>query len=166
LDLGTIRALLKADMPRVRCRVHGVVVASVPWARHDAGHTYAFDETVAWLATQSAKSTVTELMRIAWCTVGSIITRADVEVAHDRFAGLRPQPRDPQYLNRRVRPLAVTISELQNTARFRLAGAVPAKILADMLDFSVATLENYARLSGSIRGDYPALRDTTHRRCP
>lgn len=83
------------------------------------------------------------------------------------FPGLRPgRPRDPQYLNRRLRPLGVTISELQNTARFRLAGAVPAKVLADMLDLSVATFENYARLSGSTRGDYPALRDTTYRRSP
>lgn len=81
------------------------------------------------------------------------------------FPGLRPgQPRDPQYLNRRLRPLGVTISELQSTARFRLAGAVPAKVLADMLDFSVATFENYARLSGSARGDYPALREASKRR--
>ncbi|MGH8826471.1 MAG: ISL3 family transposase [Jiangellaceae bacterium] len=91
LDLGTVRAVLEADAPRVRCGEHGVVVASVPWARHDAGHTYAFDETVAWLVTQSSKSTVTELMRIAWRTVGSIVTRvwADVDARCDRLAGLR-----------------------------------------------------------------------------
>jgi transposase len=91
LDLGIIRAEVEADAPRVSCRTHGVVVASVPWARHDAGHTYAFDETVAWLATQASKSTVTQLMRIAWRTVGSIITRvwADVEASCDRLAGLR-----------------------------------------------------------------------------
>ena len=91
LDLGTMRAVLEADAPRVRCPQHGVVVASVPWARHDAGHTYAFDETVAWLTTQSSKSTVTELMRIAWRTVGSIITRVwdDIEAHCDRLAGLR-----------------------------------------------------------------------------
>ena len=78
------------------------------------------------------------------------------------FPGRLPgRPRDPQYLNRRLRPLGATVSELQNTARFRLAGAVPAKVLADMLDFSVATFENYARLSGSPRGDYPALRPTS-----
>jgi len=47
LDLGTVRAVLEADSPRVICREHGVVVASVPWARHDAGHTHAFDEQVA-----------------------------------------------------------------------------------------------------------------------
>ena len=91
LDLGTIRAELEADTPRVRCREHGVVVAQVPWARHDAGHTYAFDDQVAWLATQASKTTVTELMRIAWRTVGSIITRvwADIDAQHDRFAGLQ-----------------------------------------------------------------------------
>ena len=91
MDLGTVVAVLEADAPRVTCREHGVVVASVPWARHDAGHTYAFDQTVAWLATQSSKSTVTALMRIAWRTVGSIITRvwADVDAHCDRLAGLR-----------------------------------------------------------------------------
>lgn len=91
LDLGTVRAVVEAEAARVRCGEHGVVVAAVPWARHDAGHTYAFDETVAWLATQASKSTVTELMRIAWRTVGSIISRvwADIDAGCDRLAGLR-----------------------------------------------------------------------------
>jgi transposase len=91
LDLGTTVAMLEAEVPRVRCRVHGVVVAHVPWARHDAGHTLAFDDQVAWLAAHAAKSTVTQLMRIAWRTVGSILTRvwADIETEHDRFEGLR-----------------------------------------------------------------------------
>ena len=90
LDLGTVQAFVEADAPRVRCRTHGVTVASVPWARHDAGHTYAFDDQVAWLATACSKTAVTELMRIAWRTVGAIITRvwADVDAVHDRFAGL------------------------------------------------------------------------------
>jgi hypothetical protein len=75
------------------------------------------------------------------------------------FPGRNPgQPLDPQYLTLRLRALGTSISALQNTARFRLAGAVPAKVLADMLDFSVVTFENYARLSAGTRGDYPALR--------
>lgn len=91
LDLGVIQTFLEADSPRVSCPEHGVVVAHVPWARHDAGHTLAFDETVAWLATQASKTAVTELMRVAWRTVGAVISRvwADVEALHDRFAGLR-----------------------------------------------------------------------------
>jgi transposase len=90
LDLGQLQAVVEADAPRVRCPEHGVVVAAVPWARHGAGHTRAFDEQVAWLATVCAKSTVVELMRVAWRTVGAVVTRVwdEVEAGHDRFAGL------------------------------------------------------------------------------
>jgi transposase len=91
LDLGTVQVVLEGDAPRVACAEHGPTVAAVPWARHAAGHTTVFDEQVAWLATQCSKTAVTELMRIAWRTVGAIVTRvwADVEALHDRFAGLR-----------------------------------------------------------------------------
>jgi len=90
LDLGVIQTFLEADSPRVSCPQHGVVVAHVPWARHDAGHTLAFDEQVAWLATQTSKTAVTELMRVAWRTVASVVSRvwADTEALHDRFADL------------------------------------------------------------------------------
>jgi transposase len=90
LDLGTIQAVLEADAPRVSCPEHGVVVAAVPWARHDAGHTRAFDDQTAWLAVACSKTAVTELMRIAWRTVGKVITRvsADIEAGVDRLAGL------------------------------------------------------------------------------
>ena len=91
LDLGTIQAFLEAESPRVRCPEHGVIAAQVPWARHGAGHTYAFDDTAAWLVTHCSKSAVRELLRIAWRTVGSIVTRvvADAEAGTDRFAHLR-----------------------------------------------------------------------------
>ncbi len=90
LDLGAIPTYLEADAPRVRCRTHGVVVASVPWARHDVGHARAFDDMVAWLATHCSKSAVTEVMRVAWRTVGAIATRvvADARASTDPFDGL------------------------------------------------------------------------------
>ena len=90
LDLGTVPVWLEADAPRVRCRVHGPTVAGVPWARHGAGHTRDFDDTVAWLAVRSSKTAVTELLRVAWRTVGAIITRvqADIDATVDRFDGL------------------------------------------------------------------------------
>jgi len=81
---------LEADAPRVNCPTHGPTVSQVPWARHGAGHTYAFDDQVAWLATHTSKSAVCELMRVAWRTVGSIIGRvvADGRAAADPFEGL------------------------------------------------------------------------------
>jgi transposase len=91
LDAGTMRVFVEADAPRVSCAVHGPTVVQVPWARHDAGHTRAFDDTVAWLAVHTSKSAVTELMRIAWRTVGAVLGRvqADIDASVDRFAGLR-----------------------------------------------------------------------------
>lgn len=90
LDAGTIRVELEADAPRVHCKTHGVIVAAVPWARHQAGHSHLFDAHVAWLATQTSKTAITVLMRIAWRTVGAIITRvwADTGKQFDQFADL------------------------------------------------------------------------------
>ena len=91
LDVGLLKAFVEADAPRVRCPEHGVVVAAVPWARHGAGHTRAFDDTTAWLAAHTSKQAVRELLRTAWATVGRIVARvaADAEAACDRFEGLR-----------------------------------------------------------------------------
>jgi transposase len=90
LDLGTTFAYLEAWAPRVSCREHGVVVAAVPWARHDSGFTRAFEDQVAWLAVRANKTAVAELMRIAWRTVGWICSRvmADQQAGRDLFAGL------------------------------------------------------------------------------
>jgi transposase len=67
-----------------------VVVAAVPWARHDASFTRAFEDQVAWLAVHTNKTAVAELMRIAWRTVGWICERVMTEQlrGRDLFAGL------------------------------------------------------------------------------
>jgi transposase len=90
LDLGTVRAYLEADAPRVCCPCHGVVVAAVPWARHGAGFTRAFEDTAAWLAVHTSKTAVGELLWVAWRTVGRIAARVAAETGAelDRFAGL------------------------------------------------------------------------------
>jgi transposase len=110
LDLGTIRAFVEADSPRVRCPEHGVVAAQVPWARHGAGHTYAFDDTAAWLVTHCSKSAVRDLLRVAWRTVGAIVTRvvADAETT-DRFANLRRIGIDEVFYKRGHRYLTVVV---------------------------------------------------------
>ena len=91
LDLGTVRVCAggrgaAGALPRARGHGRGGAVGPARRRTH-----LAFDEQVAWLATQCSKTAVTELMRIAWRTVGAIIARvwADVEALHDRFAGLR-----------------------------------------------------------------------------
>jgi transposase len=92
VDLGEVRAFVEADAPRVSCPEHGVVVAWVPWARHGAGHTRAFDDLTAWLARYASRTTVKTFLRIAWRTVMAIVARvmADLDVeAGDRLANVR-----------------------------------------------------------------------------
>jgi len=91
LDLGELRSFLEADAPRVNCPEHGPTVIAVPWARHGAGHTRAFDNTVAWLAVHTSKMAIVELLRIAWATVGAIVARVvdEARAAVDPFDGLR-----------------------------------------------------------------------------
>jgi transposase len=91
LDWGVVQVFLEADAPRVDCPEHGPTVIAVPWARHGAGHTYAFDDQVAWLAVRTSKTAVQALMRIAWRTVGAVCARvaADAQARVDRWADLR-----------------------------------------------------------------------------
>jgi transposase len=91
LDLGTTFAYVEADAPRVHCRRHGVVVAAVPWARHDSWFTRGFEDQCAWLAVNTSKKAIGELMRIAWRTVGRICERvmADQSRGRDLLAGVR-----------------------------------------------------------------------------
>ena len=91
LDAGLLKVWIEAEAPRVSCPACGVCVAYMPWAHAGTGHTLDFDHQVAWLATHMSKTAVVELMRIAWRTVGAIITRfwADIEDCFDRFDRLR-----------------------------------------------------------------------------
>lgn len=133
LDVGELRCELEADAPRVRCPEHGVVAAQVPWARHGAGHTRAFDDAVAWLAVQCSKSAVTELMRVAWRSVGAIITRvqADIDAKVDRLAGLRRIGIDEISYKRGHRYLTVVVDHDSG----RLVWAAPGRDEATLRRF-------------------------------
>lgn len=90
-DLGLMRAYVEAEAPRVRCLEHGVRVAHVPWARRDCGFTKSFEDTVAWLAVRTDKTTLSSLLGIAWRTVGAILERvaAEMRALRDPFDGVK-----------------------------------------------------------------------------
>lgn len=149
LDLGTVPVFLEAEAPRVRCARHGVVVAQVPWARHDAGHTRDFDDTVAWLVTQASKTAVAGLLRVAWRSVGAIITRvvADIDGQVDRLAGLRRIGIDEVAYKRGHRYLTVVVDHDTR----RLVWAAPGH--------DEATLNSFFALLGPQRCD--AIREVS-----
>jgi len=91
MDIGATPAYIEAPAPRVDCAEHGPTVVAVPWARHGSRQSSSFEDQVAWLATNTSKSAVVALMRVAWVTVGAIVARvvAESRAERDPFDGLR-----------------------------------------------------------------------------
>jgi transposase len=89
LDLGASRCVIECELRRLRCPDCGVHLEPVPWARPGAAHTRDFEDVVAWLAQQMAKTPIAGLLRIGWDTVGRIVERVVADHLNERrLAGL------------------------------------------------------------------------------
>jgi len=89
LDLGANRCVIESELRRLRCPDCGVHLEAVPWARYAAHHTRDFEDVVAWLAQQMAKTPIAGLLRIGWDTVGRIVERVVADHLDDtRLHGL------------------------------------------------------------------------------
>jgi transposase len=75
LDLGGLRCEIECVLRRVYCPGCGDVYEHVPWARAGSAYTRDFEDVVAFLAQQMAKTPLTKLMRIGWRSVGKILAR-------------------------------------------------------------------------------------------
>ena len=75
LSLGRTTVWLAYAPRRVRCRDCGVRTEQVPWAAARSRFTEAFEELVAYLSQITDRTKVTELVGIAWATVGDIVER-------------------------------------------------------------------------------------------
>jgi transposase len=84
LDLGASRCVIECELRRLWCRSCGAQFEAVPWARPGSRYTRDFEDVVAWLAQQMAKTPITGLLRIAWDTVGRIVARVTAERLDER----------------------------------------------------------------------------------
>ena len=165
LDWGTVQVVLEAEAPRVNCPTHGPTVVAVPWARHHAGHTLAFDDTVAWLAVACSKTAVCELMRIAWRTVGAIVARvwADTDKHIDRFADLRRIGIDEISYKRHHKYLTVVVDHDSG----RLVWAAPGRDTATLRRFFDALGADRCALITHVSADAADwIADVVAARCP
>ncbi len=90
LGLGRMRVWLAYAPRRVDCQDCGILTERVPWAYHKSRFTKDFEELVAYLAQSTDKTKVTELMGIAWRTVGAIVERVVARnLDPKRLEGLR-----------------------------------------------------------------------------
>lgn len=75
LDLGASRCVIECELRRLRCSGCGDRPEMVPWARAGSSYTRDFEDVVAFLAQQMAKTPLAKLMRIGWRSVGKILAR-------------------------------------------------------------------------------------------
>jgi transposase len=75
LDLGASRCEIECVLRRVYCPGCGDVYEAVPWARAGSPYTRDFEDVVAFLAQQMAKTPLARLMRIGWRSVGAVLAR-------------------------------------------------------------------------------------------
>jgi transposase len=90
LDLGASRCIIECELRRLWCHAcGGPRLEPVPWARPGASHTRDFEDVVALLAQQMAKTPIARLLRVAWDTVGRIVERVVADHLDERrLAGL------------------------------------------------------------------------------
>lgn len=122
LGLGRLRIWLEYRPCRVQCPTCGVRTERVPWAAHRSGFTREFEEMTAYLAQSTDKTTVREVMGIAWETVGRIVERVVGErLDEKRLDGLKRIGVDEFSYRRRHRYLTVVVDH----DRRRIVWAAP-----------------------------------------
>jgi len=84
LDLGANRCVIECELRRLRCPDCGVHLEAVPWARGGSRYTRDFEDLVAWLAQQMAKTPIAGLLRIGWDSVGRIVERVVADHLDER----------------------------------------------------------------------------------
>lgn len=90
LDTMQFKTILEADVPRINCAEHGVLLVDVPWAESGSGFTALFEVLVIdWLQEASIQA-VARLLRLSWSAVDGIQQRA-VTRGLARRAALTPE---------------------------------------------------------------------------
>ena len=76
LDAWGYSTFLVCDVPRMRCREHGVVTMQVPWSEGSSRYTAEFEaEAIRWLKEASVQA-VAQRMRLSWNAADGIMQRA------------------------------------------------------------------------------------------
>lgn len=76
LDTCQLKTILVAEVPRVSCPEHGVVMVKVPWAEPGAGFTALFEALViSWLK-EASIAAVARQLKLSWNAIDGIMQRA------------------------------------------------------------------------------------------
>jgi transposase len=164
LDFGRTQVFVVARVPRVTCLEHGVVVAGVPWARHAARHTLAFEQLAAWCAVEMSSSAAARLLRCTWRTIGQIITRVVDDLnGEELLEGVRRIGVDEIAYRRHYRYLLVVVDHDRRRLIHASDGAHPGSLhdFFDLLGEERTSLITHVSADGA-----PWITRTVAKRCP
>jgi transposase len=164
VDFGRTKVHVVAQVPRVRCSLHGVVVAGVPWARHGARHTLGFEQLAAWCAIEMSKTAACRLLRCTWRTIGRIVARVagDLE-GQDLLDGVRRIGIDEISYRRHHRYLLVIVDHDRRRLIHAVDGANTKTLTAffDQLGAKRTAAITHVTADGA-----PWIARTVRQRCP
>ena len=145
LGWAEVKVWLAYAPRRVRCRVCGVRTEQVPWAEPGSRFTRDFEEMVAYLAQSTDQTKVTQLMGIAWSSVGAIVARVvATRLDPSRLDGLQRIGVDEFGYRRRQRYLTLVVDH----DRRRVVWGSPGRSAESLRSFFVALgPERAARLA-------------------
>ena len=164
LDFGRTKVFVVARVPRVSCFEHGVVVASVPWARHGARHTLAFEQLAAWCAVEMSSTAAARLLRCTWRTIGQIIARVVAGLSDEELLeGVTRIGIDEISYRRHYRYLLVVVDHDRRRLIHCVDGAHPTSLNAffDLLGEERTQAITHVSADGA-----PWIARTVTRRCP
>lgn len=76
LDTCQYQTILVADVPRVQCPEHGVILTQVPWAEPGSGFTAMFEALVIDWLTEASISAVSRQLKLSWNAIDGVMQRA------------------------------------------------------------------------------------------
>jgi transposase len=164
LDTMQFTTIVEADVPRVSCSEHGVVMITVPWAEGSSRYTVLFERTVIdWLRDASV-SAVAGNLKLSWTAVDGIMRRA-VERGLARRASSPPRHLSIDETSFQRRHEYVTVVTEQTTGavlyvaddrtRESLAGYFEPLSAEERAGIESASMDMWAAYIGTVREFLP-----------
>lgn len=114
LDTCQYQTILVADVPRVQCPEHGVILTQVPWAEPGSGFTAMFEALVIDWLTEASISAVSRQLKLSWNAIDGVMQRA-VKRGLQRRAAVSPKQLGIDETSFRKRHDYVTVVSDQET---------------------------------------------------
>lgn len=76
LNMMEYESVVVCDIPRIRCKEHGILQVNVPWSERFGRYTHNFERYVITLLEKTSISGVAELVNMNWNAVSKIMERA------------------------------------------------------------------------------------------